>query len=280
MKKSRGHGFHMVDPSPWPVLTSIFVLGIAVGLVEWLSGSGLMTLGVSVLGLLVVASFWWRDVIRESVFQGRHTSLVKRGLKVGFVLFLVSEGSFFFSLFWAFFHSALAPTAYIGNHWPPTGVEPINPWKVPLLNTVVLVGSGVTLTWSHHSLRAGNLTKAVVGLVVTISMGVYFSWLQYNEYLMASFTIADSVFGSTFYMLTGFHGLHVVVGTAFLVVCLYRMVSLHFATSGSVGFKCAIWYWHFVDGVWVLVYLSVYVWGSWGTSWGSKTYKPMYYFSI
>nr|YP_009353892.1 cytochrome c oxidase subunit III [Laternula truncata]AQZ26189.1 cytochrome c oxidase subunit III [Laternula truncata] len=261
--KSFGHGFHLVESSPWPILTAVYAFCIAVGLVEWFSGSGLVYLLIGLFGLGVCTIFWWRDVIRESTFQGHHTSMVQRGIKAGFVLFLLSEAAFFLSLFWAFFHAALVPTAYLGNQWPPTGIQAINPWTVPLLNTAVLVGSGVSVTLSHHSVRAGSLLKAKVSLLVTVMMGLYFTWLQWGEYRHASYTMADSVFGSTFYLATGFHGLHVIVGTLFLATCLYRMQYLQFSTTRHLGYSLAIWYWHFVDAVWILLYGIIYIWGSW-----------------
>nr|YP_009353851.1 cytochrome c oxidase subunit III [Lyonsia norwegica]AQZ26148.1 cytochrome c oxidase subunit III [Lyonsia norwegica] len=262
IKHSRGHGFHIVDNSPWPVLAAGFVLSTAVGLVEWLTMSKVMVLAVGLAGLLTVSGLWWNDITRESVYQGRHTSLVKRGLKAGFVLFLLSEGCFFFSLFWAFFHSALAPTPQLGS-WPPAGIATISPWKVPLLNTAVLLSSGFTLTYGHHGLMEGYTCKAQVGFFVSVVLGGYFTWLQYNEYLMASFSMADSVYGSTFYLLTGFHGLHVIIGTSFLIVQGLRIRYFHAPPGNSVGIKSSIWYWHFVDGVWIVVFLTLYVWGSW-----------------
>nr|AQZ26137.1 cytochrome c oxidase subunit III [Laternula elliptica] len=262
-QRTHGHGFHLVESSPWPILSAVYVFGIAAGLVEWLSGSSSLYLGCGVLGLMVCLVFWWRDVIREATFQGHHTSLVQRGIKAGFVLFLISEVAFFLSLFWAFFHASLVPTAYLGNQWPPTGIQPINPWSVPLLNTAILVGSGVTVTLSHHSIQAGHLSKATMSLLVTVLMGLYFTWLQWDEYCHASFSMADSVFGSTFYLATGFHGLHVIVGTVFLIVCLCRMYFLQFSNTRHLGYKLAIWYWHFVDAVWILLYGVIYIWGSW-----------------
>nr|ABL09083.1 cytochrome c oxidase subunit III [Onchidella borealis] len=254
--------FHLVEFSPWPLLGSVSIMMMPVGLVYSLKGG---TPSLLILGLLltsVIASLWWRDVIRESTFQGHHTTYVANGLKVGFALFIVSEVCFFFAFFWAFFHSSLSPAVEIGACWPPVGVQTLNPFQVPLLNTSVLLLSGVSITWCHHSIKEGNKFSAQQGLFSTVALGAYFMFLQYSEYAETSFTIADSVYGSLFFMITGFHGLHVIVGTIFLSVCLYRLISYHFTSDHHVGFLAAAWYWHFVDVVWLFVYVSIYWWGS------------------
>lgn len=240
---SKGHGFHLVDPRPWPFLTGLTAIGVAAGLVDWLGDHNCVpVLATSLRLLCLISGLWWRDVIRERVYQGRHTSLVKRGLKAGFVLFLLSETCFFASLFWAFFHSSLAPTFHRGNCWPPAGISPLNPWEVPLLNTAVLLASGVSLTWFHHGLRVGCRVVTPPAIFITCALGLYFTSLQYEEYLAASFSMADRVYGSLFYMITGFHGLHVIIGTAFLLVCFIRLLMSHFARGGRVGVAAAVWY--------------------------------------
>nr|YP_009730144.1 cytochrome c oxidase subunit III [Ophiomastix mixta]QHT54187.1 cytochrome oxidase subunit 3 [Ophiomastix mixta] len=255
------HPFHMVDRSPWPLTGAIGALLTTLGLVCWFQGDSIIT---SVFGLLLLSTtmiLWWRDVIQEATFLGMHTSFVVRGIKIGFILFVLSEIMFFFSFFWAFFHSALAPTPEIGCTWPPTGIQPINPWGVPLLNTAILLSSGASLTWSHHSLRHSDGNEAWNALLITILLGIWFTGLQAFEYKEASFTIADSVYGSTFYVATGFHGLHVIIGTTFLLTCLGRLTRGHFSNSHHVGFECAIWYWHFVDVVWIFLFICIYWWG-------------------
>lgn len=178
-------------------------------------------------------------MVRESTYQGYHTEAVARGLRIGIILFIISEVIFFFSFFWAFFHRRLAPAVELGSCWPPIGITPLNAFAVPLLNTVVLLASGFTVTWAHHSLIEGNLNRGIQGLIVTVVLGAYFTFLQGVEYYEAPFTIADGVYGSTFFVATGFHGLHVLIGTSFLIVCLFRTWLNHFAKDHHFGFEAA-----------------------------------------
>jgi len=204
---------------------------------------------------------WWRDVVREGTFEGHHTSYVRKGIKFGMILFIVSEVMFFFAFFWAFFTSSLNPTVEIGCVWPPKGIIAINPWHIPLLNTFVLITSGAFITWSHHAMLAGYRKESIEALIYTIILAVFFTMLQGYEYTVAPFNISDSVYGSVFYMTTGLHGSHVMIGTIFLTVCLYRHISYHFTRTHHVGFECGAWYWHFVDIVWIFVYFFIYWWG-------------------
>nr|BBH37129.1 cytochrome c oxidase subunit III [Eviota japonica] len=256
------HAFHMVDPSPWPLTGATAALLITSGTATWFHYSSLTltSMGTVLLGLTMYQ--WWRDVIREGTFQGHHTPPVQKGLRFGMVLFITSEVFFFLGFFWAFFHSSLAPTPEIGGCWPPTGITPLDPFSVPLLNTAVLLSSGVTVTWAHHSIMGGNREQAIQALALTIILGGYFTFLQGVEYYEAPFTIADSVYGSTFFVATGFHGLHVIIGTTFLIVCALRQASYHFTMEHHFGFEAAAWYWHFVDVVWLFLYISIYWWGS------------------
>lgn len=198
----------------------------------------------------------------ESTFQGHHTPAVQKGLRYGMILFIISEVLFFTGFFWAFYHSSLAPTPELGGCWPPTGIHPLNPLEVPLLNTSVLLASGVSITWAHHSLIEGNRYHMLQALFITIALGVYFTLLQASEYYEAPFTISDGVYGSTFFVATGFHGLHVIIGSTFLIVCFFRQLKFHFTSSHHFGFEAAAWYWHFVDVVWLFLYVSIYWWGS------------------
>jgi len=204
---------------------------------------------------------WWRDVSREASFQGLHTSIVIGGLRIGIILFIISEVIFFFSFFWAFFHRRLTPVIELGISWPPIGVVAFNPIKVPLLNTIILLSSGVTVTWAHHSLIAKNSQETLQSLVLTVILGLYFTALQALEYWEASFSLSDSIYGATFFVATGFHGLHVIIGTSFLIVCLIRHIKGHFSANHHFGFEAAAWYWHFVDIVWLFLYISIYWWG-------------------
>nr|UAJ48157.1 cytochrome c oxidase subunit III [Metaphire posthuma] len=254
--------FHLVEYSPWPLTSSLGAFTLAIGLASWFHGYG-MTCFIIAIFLIIMSMYqWWRDVIREGTYMGHHTSPVAVGLRWGMILFITSEVMFFFAFFWAFFHSSLAPTPEIGCSWPPTGVSPLNPFSVPLLNTAVLLASGVTVTWAHHSLMEGSRTNAMQALAITVTLGAYFTILQAGEYLAAPFTIADSVYGTTFFVATGFHGLHVLIGSSFLLICLLRTTLHHFSVGHHFGFEAAAWYWHFVDVVWICLYLCIYWWGS------------------
>jgi cytochrome c oxidase subunit 3 len=195
-------------------------------------------------------------------YQGYHTQLVKRGITIGFILFVISEVFFFISIFWGYFHSALAPTVELGSLWPPKGIEALNPWEIPLLNTVILLSSGATVTWAHYALIEGDRSSSIKALILTIILAILFTGLQGYEYYNASFTIADGIYGSCFYFGTGFHGLHVIVGTTFLIVCFIRLINYHFTDTHHIGFESAILYWHFVDIVWLFLFISIYWWGS------------------
>ena len=210
------------------------------------------------MGLTIIS--WWGDVIKEGTFLGCHTSLVVRGLRVGMALFILSEVFFFVSFFWAFFHMSLGTLAE-GGCWPPVGVLPIRAFGVPLLNTAVLLSSGVRVTWAHYAVRVNDRKQAIESLLVTVLLGGWFTLLQAEEYYRASFTISDGVYGSLFFVITGFHGLHVLIGTAFLLVGLVRTRLYHFSKGHNhVGLEVAIWYWHFVDVVWVFLFIFVYWW--------------------
>nr|QIH95769.1 cytochrome c oxidase subunit III [Pseudolycoriella sp. XQM-2020] len=255
------HPFHLVDFSPWPLTGAISTFTLVSGLVKWFHQYNMNLFLLGLMITLLTMYQWWRDISREGTFQGLHTIYVINGLKWGMILFIISEIFFFVSFFWSFFHSSLSPNIELGMNWPPMGIYPFNPFQIPLLNTVILLTSGITVTWSHHSLMENNHSQAYVSLLLTIILGVYFTMLQAYEYVEASFSIADSVFGSTFFMATGFHGLHVLIGTTFLLVCLIRHTKFHFSSNHHFGFEAAAWYWHFVDVVWLFLYVSIYWWG-------------------
>nr|UBN08900.1 cytochrome c oxidase subunit 3 [Panesthia parva] len=262
MSSHNNHPFHLVDKSPWPLTGAIGALITMTGLIKWfhLYNNQLMLIGTTIMILTMIQ--WWRDIVREGTYQGLHTKIVTKGLRWGMILFIISEVFFFISFFWAFFHSSLSPTIEIGSLWPPTGIQPFNPLQIPLLNTAILLSSGVTVTWAHHGLLENNYNQALQGLFLTIILGIYFTALQAYEYFEASFTIADSVYGSTFFVATGFHGLHVIIGTTFLLTCFLRHLFYHFSSNHHFGFEAAAWYWHFVDVVWLFLYISIYWWGS------------------
>nr|YP_009244927.1 cytochrome c oxidase subunit III [Metaphire guillelmi]AMO27051.1 cytochrome c oxidase subunit III [Metaphire guillelmi] len=254
--------FHLVEYSPWPLTSSLGAFTLAIGLASWFHGYGMSCFLIAITLIIMSMYQWWRDVVREGTYMGHHTSPVAVGLRWGMILFITSEVMFFFAFFWAFFHSSLSPTPEIGCSWPPTGINPLNPFSVPLLNTAVLLASGVTVTWAHHSLMEGKRTDTIQALTVTVMLGVYFTILQAGEYIAAPFTIADSVYGTTFFVATGFHGLHVLIGSSFLLICLLRTTLHHFSSGHHFGFEAAAWYWHFVDVVWICLYLCIYWWGS------------------
>nr|ANU83234.1 cytochrome c oxidase subunit III [Teleogryllus emma]UBU97821.1 cytochrome c oxidase subunit 3 [Teleogryllus emma] len=262
MSTHQNHPFHLVNMSPWPITGAIGAMTMAAGLISMFHQYKFIIISTGVLITLLTMIQWWRDITREGTYQGMHTSVVNFGLRWGMILFIVSEVFFFISFFWAFFHSSLAPTIELGMMWPPSGIKPFNPMQIPLLNTAILLASGITVTWAHHSLMENNYSQTTQGLLLTIILGVYFTILQAYEYIEAPFTIADSVYGSSFFMATGFHGLHVIIGTTFLSVCLMRHIMFHFSSNHHFGFEAAAWYWHFVDIVWLFLYISIYWWGS------------------
>ena len=261
---SQKHQFHLVTNSPWPMLTAFsaffIVGGFALYMHSYAMGWNIFRLGF----LLVLASVfgWWRDVVREGTYEGQHTTKVEIGLRWGMLLFIVSEIMFFFAFFWAFFHSALVPVYNIGGVWPPMFLETLNPWGVPLFNTVLLLSSGATITWAHYTIILGQRHEAIKALASTIGLAVIFTLLQAVEYNTAPFNISDGIYGSVFYMATGFHGFHVIIGTSFLIVCLVRLINFEFSTRHHFGFEAAAWYWHFVDVVWIFLFITLYWWGS------------------
>lgn len=257
----RIHPYHLVDVSPWPLLTSLTVLGFALNQIFWLNHQGSILLLLQLFTLLLIAYQWWRDIIREGI-GGYHTQAVQHGILIGFTLFQISEIMLFFSFFWAFFHSSLSISVELGAVWPPVGIQGVNPWTIPLQGTTVLLASGFVLTLSHHSQIQGRKSLSQFSLVLTIILGIIFTILQYNEYVLSEFTISDSVFGSIFFITTGLHAVHVIVGTLFLIVAAIRIYYDHFTTEHHLGFEFAIYYWHLVDFIWILVFLLYYWWGS------------------
>nr|YP_002970766.1 cytochrome c oxidase subunit III [Valentia hoffmanni]ACJ69578.1 cytochrome c oxidase subunit III [Valentia hoffmanni] len=262
MSAHSNHPYHLVDYSPWPLTGSIGAMTLTSGMIMWFHKNMMSLYMLGVLILILTMIQWWRDISREGTYQGKHTLAVTTGLKWGMILFIVSEVFFFLSFFWGFFHSSLAPTVEIGSVWPPNGILVFNPMQIPLLNTMILLCSGITVTWAHHSLMLNNHKQATQSLIITVMLGLYFTALQGYEYYESSFTISDSVYGSCFFMATGFHGIHVIIGTTFLSVCLMRHSLFHFSSKHHFGFEAAAWYWHFVDVVWLFLYISIYWWGS------------------
>jgi len=260
----QAHPFHMVSPSPWPLLTSMSLLILTTsGALSMHIFENISIIFFTSLFLVIYSmSLWFRDVIVEGTYQGHHTLAVQKGINIGVALFIISEIFFFLAIFWAFFHSGISPDIEIGSQWPPLGIQAINPFELPLLNTIILLSSGVTVTYAHHSLIEGNRSGTLYGLLYTIILASIFTMFQGVEYTVSSFTISDGVFGSCFYFGTGFHGLHVIIGTIFLLVGLWRALAYHLTDNHHLGLEAGILYWHFVDVVWLFLYIFIYYWGS------------------
>jgi len=246
--------YHLVTVSPWPFLVSQTLFSFAVGFVAYMHGYNNTLYIISLLLTAAISYLWWKDVVRESTYQGNHTIAVVSGIQLGVILFIVSELMLFISFFWALLHSSLSPSIELASTWPPIGITAIDKFSVPLLNTILLLSSGAAVTWYHHSIVQG--IRQLTALRITILLAIVFTLLQALEYKTNSFNITDSVYSTTFYSLTGLHGLHVIIGTLFLIVALFRMS--HISQNHHIGFLAASWYWHFVDIIWIVVYIIVY----------------------
>jgi cytochrome c oxidase subunit 3 len=263
--------YHLVDPSPWPLLGALAAGLLTAGGVMAMHGLNDWLVIVGFLLVLLTMFVWWRDVVREATFKHLHTPIVQIGLRYGMLLFITSEVMFFVAFFWAYFDPALFPDEAIqatrvevtGGVWPPAGTLTFDPFDVPFLNTMILLLSGCTVTWAHHALREGDQKGCVQGLTVTVLLGATFTALQAYEYVTSGFSFGDEhIYSSTFYMATGFHGFHVLVGTLFLTVCLFRARAGHFTPTHHFGLEAAAWYWHFVDVVWLFLFTCIYWWGA------------------
>ena len=297
MAGAKSHDYHILPPSPWPLLSSMAALIIAGGAIMWMHSAahGGLVFIIGLLAVLGCMAGWWGQVIREA-HAGDHTPVVSLHLRYGMILFIASEVMFFVGWFWAFFDFSLFPTAMqfvdgqveraaegaaaIAAQWPPKGLEVIDPFKLPLLNTFILLTSGTTVTWAHHALihnQRGGVKRGLWGLIgvgdrdgvlkglwLTVILGALFSCIQAYEYAHAPFPFKGLNYGAAFFMATGFHGFHVLVGTIFLIVCLVRAYRGDFTPRQHFGFEAAAWYWHFVDVVWLFLFVTIYVWGGWG----------------
>ena len=259
---AKHHEYHLVDPSPWPVVGAISAFVLATGGILLMHDVTNILFFIGLFMTIGTMALWWRDVIREGEHQGHHSRVVQLGLRYGMALFIASEVMFFAGFFWAFFNASLFPAEATGGVWPPVGIETFDPFEIPFLNTLILLTSGTTVTWAHHAILDGNRRSAIQALWVTVTLGISFTALQAYEYTRASFSIDSGIYGSTFYMATGFHGFHVIIGTCFLAVCLWRLHQGHFKPDHHFGFEAAAWYWHFVDVVWLFLFSCVYIWGA------------------
>jgi cytochrome c oxidase subunit 3 len=290
---AKHHDYHLLNPSPWPIIGSVSAFMLAIGLVAWMKsmggGAGVFGLrgpwlfGLGIMGVLYTMFMWWRDVIKEA-HSGDHTPVVRIHLRYGMIMFIASEVMFFVAWFWAFFDAALFPAAIhplqnstevigmvdrnalTGGVWPPKPSEnfhaTFDPWGLPLVNTLILLLSGTTVTWAHHALLENNRKGLIWGLTLTVILGIFFTALQAYEYGHAAFNFHGHIYGATFFMATGFHGAHVIIGTIFLAVCLARALKGHFTPKQHFGFEAAAWYWHFVDVVWLFLFACIYVWAA------------------
>ena len=284
MAATKNHDYHILPPDQWPLIGSFSALALTGGGVMWMHDNpyGKFVFLLGLLGVLVTMFSWWGNVIREA-HEGHHTPVVQLHLRYGMILFIASEVMFFVAWFWAFFSNALFPAPVEWVHaegaagavqaiadstvaavWPMKGIEVLDPFGFPLLNTFILLCSGTTVTWAHHSLIHGDREGLKKGLWCTILLGLLFTSIQAYEYIHAPFAFKGNIYGATFFMATGFHGAHVIIGTIFLTVCLVRAYKGDFTPKQHFGFEAAAWYWHFVDVVWLFLFVSIYVWGGWG----------------
>ncbi|SET66572.1 cytochrome c oxidase subunit 3 [Oceanicella actignis] len=267
MAHQKNHPYQILPPSPWPFLGAFGAFVMLYGAVLFFHDRGPWIMTVGLLLVLYTMYGWWSDVIREAM-AGEHTPVVRIGLRYGVILFITSEVMFFVAWFWSFFKHALYPMGEIVGFsvepgvWPPAGIETFDPWHLPLINTLILLASGCFATWAHHAIaHDGDNRTMGNALVGAVLLGILFTITQAYEYSHASFGFAGNIYGANFFMATGFHGFHVIVGTIFLAVCMFRAFAGHFTKEAHVGYEAAAWYWHFVDVVWLFLFAVVYIWG-------------------
>lgn len=261
--------WHLVRPSVWPILGALAAGLMTGGMVMYMHKAkiGSIDLGLTLpllglAGVLAIMFVWWRDIIHEAFVERAHSAVVKIGLRYGMALFIASEVMFFSAFFWAYYSAALYPPAILGGVWPPADIKTFDPFDMPLMMTLILLLSGTTVTWAHHAALENNQKDLVKALGITVALGVSFSICQAYEYHHAEFSLKSGMFGATFFMATGFHGLHVIIGTIFLAVCWWRAAQGHFTPKSHFGLEAAAWYWHFVDVVWLFLFISIYWYGS------------------
>lgn len=274
MAHAKNHDYHILPPSIWPLTGAAGAFIMLFGAVLWMSpqlpsDSALSQPYLFLAGLALVLYTmyaWWTDVAAEGEGGIDHTPVVRIGLRYGFIFFIMSEAMFFVAWFWAFFKNAMYPmgpqSPAIDGVWPPAGIETFDPWHLPLINTLILLLSGCAATWAHHALAHDDNRKDLqTGLILAVALGVLFTFFQAYEYSHAAFGLSGNIYGATFFLATGFHGFHVIIGTIFLLVCLMRARAGHFTKEQHVGFEAAAWYWHFVDVIWLFLFAAVYIWG-------------------
>ncbi len=261
MAHEKNHDYHILPPSIWPFIASMGAFFMLFGAVLWMHGNGPWLFAIGLTGVLYTMIGWWSDTIQESK-AGDHTPVVQIGLRYGFIFFIMSEIMFFAAWFWSFFKHAMYPMEASGGVWPPVGIETFDPWHLPLINTLILLCSGAAATWAHHALvHENNREDMKWGLILAVGLGILFTIFQIYEYGHAAFGFAGNIYGANFFMATGFHGAHVVIGTIFLAICLLRLTQGDFSPEKHFGFEAAAWYWHFVDVVWLFLFGAIYIWG-------------------
>nr|YP_010414151.1 cytochrome c oxidase subunit III [Acyrthosiphon caraganae]URQ84747.1 cytochrome oxidase subunit III [Acyrthosiphon caraganae] len=254
--------YFILNLSPWPILMAMNTFNLMISNIMIMNFKfNLMSL-INLIMIISISILWWRDVIRESTFQGNHNFYIMNLIKFSMILFIISEMFLFISFFWNFLHNSLAPSIELGLNWPPKNISFFNPLLIPLLNTIILLTSSFTVTVTHLYLMNNSKKKTIIFMNLTIILSIYFLMLQMLEYKQATFTFSDSIFGSSFYMATGFHGLHVIIGTIFLLTNLLRMMKLHFSYIHHISFELAAWYWHFIDIIWLFLYMTFYWWNN------------------
>lgn len=254
--------YHLLKPSPWPLTLSISTGIFAIGFIGWNHnykwGGITALLGITLIS--IIFSVWSRDTLRESLYLGMHSFTVKKGAMFGFIIFMISETFFFSAFIWAYFYIALNPTVHIGGLWPPLGIKAIDPWTVPLFNTIVLLSSGATVTWSHNAFISEDRKNALQSLLLTIGLGWTFSLLQYWEYKESSFTLSDSAYGTVFFSTLSLHALHIWIGSIWLMVCWIRLFNYQITNLNHLIFEGALLFWHIVDVIWIILFVFYYVW--------------------
>ncbi|MGB0669868.1 MAG: cytochrome c oxidase subunit 3 [Rhodospirillales bacterium] len=264
-EQAQHHHWHVPEPSKWPIIGTVSALTTAIGGVIYMHSDVPWLLIAGLVAIIYTFFGWCSQVVVEATKEKAHSGFVRTSLRISMLLFIASEVMFFFAFFWAFFHSSIPALSKVAQEvWPPEGVIPFDPWTLPFLNTLILLTSGATCTYAHHAVQKGDNAKTAKGLAMTVVLGVLFTALQAFEYSHAHFGFTDGIFSSTFYLATGFHGFHVIVGTIFLIVCWFRARAGHFTAESHVGFEAAAWYWHFVDVVWLFLFCCIYWWGSAG----------------
>lgn len=254
--------YFLLNLRPWPILISLNTFNIIISNIILINFKFNILIILNLLIIIIISIIWWRDIIRERTFQGNHNFYIINLIKLRIILFIISEIFLFISFFWNFLHNSLAPSIELGLNWPPKNIKFFNPLLIPILNTIILLTSRFTITLAHFYLINNNKNKTIIFINLTIILSIYFLILQIIEYKEATFTFSDSIFGSSFYIATGFHGIHVLIGTIFLIINLTRIIKIHFSFIHHIRFELAAWYWHFIDLIWLFLYITFYWWNN------------------